>query len=117
MATLTVRKDNIIYIDRWNDVNVKTTMLSRYQFSTLNVKDMARYINYRLVQFGKNKWFRVTKNGVYDLTTAVPACDYPADFYNANQDQDLYNMVTECVDYFRTDLKNVFFKNERLKSC
>lgn len=113
MAQIKVQKDNITYIDHWNDVKAKTKILSRYQFSTLSVKDMARYINYRLVQNGSDKWFRVSKNGVYDLTVIVDFVTMQHDFYTEDQDQELYNMVTECVDYFRTDLKNVFFKNEK----
>ena len=79
MAQIKVQKDFVI----WNNgnVSIKDTKLTRDQVLELSTKDMARYANFRLKQIGSDPWFRITKNGVYDMTTNIIAIGQQPDFY------------------------------------
>ena len=106
MATLSIRKNFVI----WNNgsINIKDTKLTRDQVLELSTKDMARYANFRLKQIGSDPWFRVTKNGVYDSTTNIPAIGSKADFYDSDKEQEFYDMLLDS-NYEGTDLNGQLF--------
>ena len=104
MTTLTVKKDYVIWSN--GSVSIKETKLTKDQVFELSVKDMARYANFRLKQIGSDPWFRVTKNGVYDITTNIPAIGQKPDFYD--NDRKLYDLLLDC-NYEGTDLNGQLF--------
>lgn len=107
MTTLKIKKDYVI----WNNgsISIKDTKLTRDQVFELSVKDMARYANFRLKQIGSDPWFKITKNGVYDMTTNVPAIGQKPDFYdNYDNYYDFYELLLDC-NYESTDLNNQLF--------
>ena len=108
MATLTVKKDFVI----WNNgsITIKDTKLTKDQVLSLSVKDMARYANYRLKQVGSDPWFRITKNGVYDMTTNILAIGQKPDFYDNATDSEFYDLLLDC-NYEGTDLNGQLFND------
>ena len=106
MATLTVKKDFVIWNNR--NVSIKDTKLTKDQVFELSVKDMARYANFRLKQVGSDPWFLITKNGVYDKTTDISIIKQEPDFYTNDNDNDFYDLLLDC-NYEGTDLQNQLF--------
>ena len=108
MATLSIRKNYVI----WNNgnVSIKDTKLTRDQVFELSTKDMARYANYRLKQIGSDPWFRVTKTGVYDMTTNIIAIGQKPDFYDNATDSEFYDLLLDC-NYEGTDLNGQLFND------
>lgn len=106
MTTLTVKKDFVI----WNNgsITIKDTKLTKDQVLELSTKDMARYANFRLKQVGSDPWFRITKNGVYDMTTNIIAIDQKPNFYDNATDGEFYDLLLDC-NYEGTDLNGQLF--------
>ena len=106
MATLSIRKNYVL----WNNgsISIKDTKLTRDQVLNLSTKDMARYANFRLKQIGSDPWFRITKNGVYDMTTNIIAIGQKPDFYDNATDREFYDLLLDS-NYEGTDLNGQLF--------
>ena len=108
MAQIKVQKDFVI----WNNgnVSIKDTKLTRDQVLELSTKDMARYANFRLKQIGSDPWFRVTKNGVYDMTTNIIAIGQQPDFYDNATSSEFYDLLLDS-NYEGIDLNGQLFND------
>ena len=108
MATLSIRKNYVL----WNNgsISIKDTKLTRDQVLNLSTKDMARYANFRLKQIGSDPWFRITKNGVYDMTTNIIAIGQQPDFYDNATSSEFYDLLLDS-NYEGTDLNGQLFND------
>ena len=106
MTTLKVKKDCVIWCN--GSISIKDTKLTRDQVLNLSTKDMARYANFRLKQIGSDPWFRITKNGVYDMTTNIIAIGQKPDFYDNATDREFYDLLLDS-NYEGTDLNGQLF--------
>lgn len=108
MTTLKVKKNYVIWCK--GSISIQDTKLTRDQVFELSTKDMARYANFRLKQIGADPWFLVTANGVYDITTKIPAIGQKAVFYDNDNDREFYDMLLDS-NYEATDLQDQLFND------
>ena len=108
MTTLKVKKDCVIWCN--GSISIKDTKLTRDQVLELSTKDMARYANFRLKQIGSDPWFRITKNGVYDITTNIIAIGQKPDFYDNATSSEFYDLLLDS-NYEGTDLNGQLFND------
>ena len=108
MTTLKVKKDCVIWCN--GSISIKDTKLTRDQVLNLSTKDMARYANFRLKQIGSDSWFRITKNGVYDMTTNIIAIGQQPDFYDNATSSEFYDLLLDS-NYEGTDLNGQLFND------
>ena len=108
MTTLKVKKDCVIWCN--GSISIKDTKLTRDQVLNLSTKDMARYANFRLKQIGSDPWFRITKNGVYDMTTNIIAIGQQPNFYDNATSSEFYDLLLDS-NYEGTDLNGQLFND------